>query len=541
MRGAGVVARSARTCGAGWCAPSWTCRADRLSQQRGGELALLVTRGVSAVDPYLTRYLPALVVALVLPPLTLVAIGSQDLLSAAIVVVTLPLVPVFAALVGLATRDRAEQQWQSLGSLAGHFVDVVRGLPTLVVHRRARAQSATIRRVTDEHRRATLATLRLAFASSAVLELVATLSVALVAVTVGRAAGRPAPWTWVRRWWCCCWPPRRTGRCAGSARSSTPPPRAPPRSPRRRTCSTPSPHRRGRRRRGAGLDRAHPARPARRAYPGRRTPALDLPGRDRPAARGLVAVTGPSGCGKSTLLAVLAGELRPGRSPCTCRHRGGPSPGRLGAAAAVAGGPARSATCSWWPGPDATDADLWAALARVDLRRPGGRPARRPGRRRRRGRCQVLRRPARPAGAGPGGARAAAAGPRRRAVRAPRPRRRAGGGGHPDLARTDAPPSWSSRTRRRLVERPTGCSRLQPPPPARSPPRPGAPARRPPGALPCRTSRRARRRGRTPRGGVDGAGRAARRARLLPAASALTVDVRLADHPGRPSTRRCCS
>ena len=98
---------------------------------------------------------------------------------------TLPLVPVFAALVGLATRDRATEQWRAMSSLSGHFLDVVRGLPVLVAHRRARAQSTRIADVTDRYRRASMATLRLAFASSAVLELVATLSVALVAVTVG--------------------------------------------------------------------------------------------------------------------------------------------------------------------------------------------------------------------------------------------------------------------------------------------------------------------------------------------------------------------
>src|SRR5690349_21037944 len=74
---------------------------------------------------------------------------------------------------------------RDLASLSGHFVDVMRGLPTLVAFRRATAQSRTIREITDRYRRATLGTLRIAFASSAVLELVATLSVALVAVTVG--------------------------------------------------------------------------------------------------------------------------------------------------------------------------------------------------------------------------------------------------------------------------------------------------------------------------------------------------------------------
>ncbi len=155
-----------------------------------GAAATLLGRGVAAAEPYLTRYLPALVLAGVVPALTVVAIATQDLLSALIVVLTLPLVPVFAALVGLATRDRAAAQWRAMESLSGHFVDVVRGLPTLVGFRRARAQSPRIGALTDRYRVASLGTLRTAFASSAVLELVATLSVALVAVTVGvRLAG----------------------------------------------------------------------------------------------------------------------------------------------------------------------------------------------------------------------------------------------------------------------------------------------------------------------------------------------------------------
>ena len=160
-----------------------------------GELAGLATRGASAAEPYLTRYVPALVLAGVLPCVTLVAIATQDPMSALIVLVTLPLIPVFGILVGLATRDRAQLQWRALASLSGHFLDVMRGLPTLVAFRRAEAQSATIRSITDRYRRRTLHTLQLAFASSAVLELVATLSVALVAVTVGirLAARRPRP------------------------------------------------------------------------------------------------------------------------------------------------------------------------------------------------------------------------------------------------------------------------------------------------------------------------------------------------------------
>ncbi len=159
--------------------------AQQLARRRTGELALLTTRGLAAIEPYLTRYVPTMVLAGVLPAATLAAIFWLDWLSGVVVLLTLPLVPVFAILIGLATRDRADRQWRTLATLSGHFLDVVRGLPTLVAYRRATAQSASIRRITDRYRRATLETLRIAFASSAVLELIATISVALVAVTVG--------------------------------------------------------------------------------------------------------------------------------------------------------------------------------------------------------------------------------------------------------------------------------------------------------------------------------------------------------------------
>jgi ATP-binding cassette subfamily C protein CydCD len=156
-----------------------------LGGRRSGGLVTLATRGASAVEPYLTRYLPALVAAATLPFLTVAAMATQDLLATAVVLATLPLLPLFAALIGMTTKARADRQWRALATLAGHFLDVVRGLPTLVAFRRARAQTEAIRSATDRHRRATLATLRLAFASSAALELIATLSVALVAVCVG--------------------------------------------------------------------------------------------------------------------------------------------------------------------------------------------------------------------------------------------------------------------------------------------------------------------------------------------------------------------
>ncbi|NBE52606.1 thiol reductant ABC exporter subunit CydD [Streptomyces boluensis] len=159
--------------------PGW------LSGQRTGSLVALATRGVDALDDYFARYLPQLGLAVVVPVAVLARIVTEDWVSAAIIVVTLPLIPIFMILIGWATQARMDRQWQLLSRLSGHFLDVVAGLPTLKVFGRAKAQAESIRKITGEYRQATMRTLRIAFLSSFALELLATLSVALVAVTIG--------------------------------------------------------------------------------------------------------------------------------------------------------------------------------------------------------------------------------------------------------------------------------------------------------------------------------------------------------------------
>ena len=150
-----------------------------------GELATLATRGLDGLDAYFARYLPQLVLAVLVPLAVLIRVALADWLSALIIAVTLPLVPVFAVLVGLSTRARTRRQWALLARLGGHFLDVVEGLPTLKIFGQGRRQAEIIARVTDEHRRATMSTLRQAFLSALVLDLAATLATALVAVEVG--------------------------------------------------------------------------------------------------------------------------------------------------------------------------------------------------------------------------------------------------------------------------------------------------------------------------------------------------------------------
>lgn len=159
--------------------PGW------LSGQRTGSLVALATRGVDALDDYFSRYLPQLGLAVAVPAAVLARVVTEDWVSAAIIVATLPLIPVFMILIGWATQAHMDRQWKLLSRLSGHFLDVVAGLPTLKVFGRAKAQAESIRRITGEYRRATMRTLRIAFLSSFALELLATLSVALVAVTIG--------------------------------------------------------------------------------------------------------------------------------------------------------------------------------------------------------------------------------------------------------------------------------------------------------------------------------------------------------------------
>ncbi|MFF8843533.1 thiol reductant ABC exporter subunit CydD [Streptomyces sp. NPDC015127] len=150
-----------------------------------GALVALATRGIDALDDYFSRYLPQLGLAVVVPVAVLARIVTEDWVSAAIIVVTLPLIPLFMVLIGWATQARMDRQWRLLSRLSGHFLDVVAGLPTLKVFGRAKAQAESIRSITTQYRQATVRTLRIAFLSSFALELLSTLSVALVAVSIG--------------------------------------------------------------------------------------------------------------------------------------------------------------------------------------------------------------------------------------------------------------------------------------------------------------------------------------------------------------------
>jgi ATP-binding cassette subfamily C protein CydD len=281
--------------------PSW------LARHSSGQVTTLATRGLDGLDAYFARYLPQLVLACLVPVAVLIRVAFADWISAVVIGVTLPLIPVFAILVGLHTKTVTQRQWRLLARLGGHFLDVVEGLPTLKLFGRGKPQAEVIGAVTEEYRAVTMSTLRIAFLSGFVLELAAALATALVAVEVGLRllAGHMSyqtallvllltPEAYL--------PLRAVGaqfhastEGAAAARDvfeilDTPAPKTP---------STPAPGHRVSLR-----DDTIKLRGVSLAYPGRDRPALSSVNLTiRPGDR--ITLAGPSGAGKSSLLALL--------------------------------------------------------------------------------------------------------------------------------------------------------------------------------------------------------------------------------------------
>jgi ATP-binding cassette, subfamily C, bacterial CydD len=292
--------------------PAW------LAGQRAGEIATLSTRGLDGLDAYFARYLPQLVLAVLVPIAVLARVAAADWISAMVIALTVPLIPLFAVLVGWHTKTQTRRQWRLLAALGGHFLDVVEGLPTLKVFGRARAQEHVIANVTEDYRAATMSTLRVAFLSALVLELSAAVATALVAVEVGLRLlyghlGYETALLVLLLTPEAFLPLRAVGAQFHASMEGAA---------------------------AAGrvfeiLDAATPDEPqARRAAAGRPSGSADLrtqeirlngitaayPGRHRPALDGVsltiapgdrIVLTGPSGAGKSTLLAVLLRFIRP--------------------------------------------------------------------------------------------------------------------------------------------------------------------------------------------------------------------------------------
>ena len=148
-------------------------------------LAVLVTKGINNLDGYFAKFLPQLFIAVVVPISVGVTIALRDWKSGAIILFTLPLIPIFGVLIGRFTASATEKKWKTLGLLGGYFLDLLSGLTTLKVYGREKLQSQRLREVGEKYRKETMQVLRISFLTSLALELVATLSVALLAVTIG--------------------------------------------------------------------------------------------------------------------------------------------------------------------------------------------------------------------------------------------------------------------------------------------------------------------------------------------------------------------
>ncbi|WP_105187655.1 thiol reductant ABC exporter subunit CydD [Micropruina glycogenica] len=273
-------------------------------------LVTLLTQGLDALDGYYSKYLPQLVLAVTVPLIIGIAILTADFASAIVVALTLPLIPIFMALVGWTTEARTRKRWLVQTRLAGHFADLVAGLPTLQVFGRARAQAEGLRRSEDAHRGETMGTLRISFLSALALELLSTLSVAIVAVGIGFRVVFDqvdlttaffvlilAPEVYL--------PVRQVGvhyhdAADGMAAAESAfaiiesAPTTPP-----RTASAPVPNAPR-----LSVDALS------HTYPGAQAPALAPVGFDLHPGE-LLVVTGPSGCGKTTLLNALMGFIAP--------------------------------------------------------------------------------------------------------------------------------------------------------------------------------------------------------------------------------------
>jgi len=277
-----------------------------------GGLAVLATRGLDALDNYYTQFLPALVNCAAIPLLLGARILLADWVSAVVIVLTVPLVPLFMILIGRYTEERVREAQSTLARLSGHMLELAKGLPVLVGLGRASAQRKALEDISEEYRTRTMGTLRTAFLSALALELIATLSVAVVAVFIGvrlvhGEMGLEAGLLALILAPDCYLPLRELGTAhhasdegRAALADTTEVLDAPRPEPLLPAAGTPA--------RAAAAPPDVAVSGLRVRYPGREGDAVGPLDFTAPAGR-ITALDGPSGAGKSTILGVLAGTI----------------------------------------------------------------------------------------------------------------------------------------------------------------------------------------------------------------------------------------
>lgn len=277
-----------------------------------GGLAVLATRGLDALDNYYTQFLPALVNCAAIPLLLGARILFADWVSAVVIVLTVPLVPLFMILIGRYTEERVREAQSTLARLSGHMLELAKGLPVLVGLGRASAQRKALEDISEEYRTRTMGTLRTAFLSALALELIATLSVAVVAVFIGvrlvhGEMGLEAGLLALILAPDCYLPLRELGTAhhasdegRAALADTTKVLEAPRPEPLLPAAGTPA--------RAVAVPPVVAVSGLRVRYPGRDGDAVGPLDLTAPAGR-ITALDGPSGAGKSTILGVLAGTL----------------------------------------------------------------------------------------------------------------------------------------------------------------------------------------------------------------------------------------
>lgn len=156
-----------------------------VTREGSGALVTMLGEGIEALEAYYARYLPAMALVVMIPLAILVFVFPHDWLSGVVMIVTAPLVPAFMILIGKGAEALNQKQWRKLARMSGHFLDVIQGLTTLKLFGASRREAAYIERIADDYRRDTMKVLRIAFLSSFMLEFLATVSIAVVAVLIG--------------------------------------------------------------------------------------------------------------------------------------------------------------------------------------------------------------------------------------------------------------------------------------------------------------------------------------------------------------------